>query len=141
MSRLDYQDYHHTNFWSRKMINWKFVSWCWPEFQAEKSLIIQRFHSCVARFIFETCICKTKGFFVEWILWTCLNTRLRSSHHWVLTTLVSFTNGHQSYCCKDQKNGGYNEKTLDGCDTYRDWCVCNDVTNSWLDHKLPLAGF
>ena len=20
-------------------------------------------------------------------------------------------------------------------------CVCNDVTNSWLDDKLPLAGF
>ena len=47
-----------------------------------------------------------KGF-----LQTCLKTRLRLHHHWVITTLTLFTNRNQIYCCIDQKNAGYHERT------------------------------
>ena len=54
---------------------------------------------------------ETKGSFVEWILRTCLKTRLRSNHRWVLNTLTFFTNRNQSCCSRDQKNAGYHDRT------------------------------
>ena len=53
---------------------------------------------------------ETKGFLVEWILQTCLRSRLRLNHHWVLATLTLFTNRNQIYCSRDQKNAAYHER-------------------------------
>ena len=35
------------------------ISWCWLQFWAEKSLVVQMFDLCVAKFLFETWIYKT----------------------------------------------------------------------------------